>query len=183
MVGLGFQEILSNTLTNQDILYRKMNWLPTATVELANPKVNTMTCLRSWLLPSIIEFLSINQSVEFPQRVFELGKITYPDPLAETRTRDEDWLAASSTHPNANFTEIKSILDSFLTNLGFDWQIKEILHPTFIEGRVGAVKVEDVDVGVIGEIHPLVLEAWKFEMPVAAFEVNYQKIVSLKCKR
>jgi phenylalanyl-tRNA synthetase beta chain len=183
LVGLGYQEILSTTLSNPESLFSKMNHPPTATVELANPKVNTMTCLRSWLLPSLIEFLSINQSVEFPQKIFELGKITHPDPAAETRTRDQDWLSAATSHPNANFTEIKSALDSVLSNLGFEWQIKEMAHPSFIEGRVGGVNVEGVEVGVVGEVHPLVLEAWKLETPVAAFEVNYQKLAALKRKR
>ncbi len=69
---------------------------PTKIVELSNPKIVTMTCLRSWLLPSLMEFLSVNQSVEFPQKIFELGKVTLLDETKETRTRDEDWLAAAN---------------------------------------------------------------------------------------
>ena len=103
-----------------------------------------MTCLRNWLLPSLMEFLSINQSVEFPQKIFELGKVTLLDETKETRTRDEDWLAAVTTHPNANFSEIKSALDSFMGNFGVEWQIKETTHPSFIEGRVGKVIVNGV---------------------------------------
>ena len=79
-----------------------------------------------------------------------------------------------------NFTEIKSALDAFMSNFGVEWQIKETTHPSFIEGRVGRVIVGGVDVGVVGEINPLVLEAWKLENPVAAFEVNLQKILYSK---
>ena len=136
-----------------------------------------MTCLRNWLLPSLIEFLSVNQSVEFPQKIFELGKITLLDESKETRTRDEDWLAAVTTHVNANFSEIKSTLDSFMANFGIDWQIKEATHPSFIEGRVGAVIVGGVELGVVGEISPLVLEGWKLENPAAAFELNFQRLL------
>ena len=110
MVGLGYQEVLNTTLTNQETLFQKMNTPPTKLIELANPKVNTMTCLRNWLLPSLMEFLSINQSVEFPQKIFELGNVTIPDETKETRTRDENWLSAVTAHPNANFSEIKSAL-------------------------------------------------------------------------
>jgi phenylalanyl-tRNA synthetase beta chain len=60
--------------------------------------------------------------------------------------------------------------------LGVNWQIKATTHPSFIEGRVGAVMVNGVDVGVLGEINPQVLEAWKLENPVAAFEVNMQEV-------
>ncbi len=180
IAGLGYQEVLNTTLTNQDALFKKMNTEPAPHIELVNPKVNTMTCLRSWLLPGLMEFLSVNQSVEFPQKIFELGKVTLPDAAAETRTRDENWLASVTSHPNASFSEIKSALDSLMMNLGVDWQIKETAHPSFIEGRVGKILVGDQEVGVVGEVSPAVLEAWKLENPAAAFELRFQALLDLK---
>jgi phenylalanyl-tRNA synthetase beta chain len=183
MVGLGYQETLNYTLTNPETLFQKMNTSPAKIVELSNPKIVTMTCLRNWLLPSLIEFLSANQSVEFPQKIFELGQVTLPDENLETQTRDEDWLTALTVHPNSNFSEIKSALDSFMSNFGVEWQIKETLHPSFIKGRVGKVVAEGVEVGIVGEVNPLVLENWKLENPVSAFEINFQKILSNKFKK
>ncbi len=183
MVGLGYQEILTYTLTNPESLFEKMNTQKTPLVELANPKVVTMTCLRNWLLPSLMEFLSNNQSVEFPQKIYELGKVTLPDKAKETKTRDEEWLSAATVHANSNFTEIKSTLDSFMSNFGVEWQIKETAHPSFIEGRVGKIIVAGSEVGVVGEINPSVLEAWKLENPTAAFEINLQRILDNKLKR
>jgi phenylalanyl-tRNA synthetase beta chain len=180
MVGLGYQETLNTTLTNQEILFQKMNLSPSKIVELANPKIVTMTCMRNLLLPSLIEFLSNNTSVEFPQKIFELGKVTLLDETKETRTRDEDWLAAVTSHPQANFSEIKSAIDSLMANFGVEWQIKETLHPSFIEGRVGKVIVNDFEVGFVGEINPVVLEAWKLENPAAAFELNFHRVLGIK---
>jgi phenylalanyl-tRNA synthetase beta chain len=183
MVGLGYQEILTYTLTNKETLFAKMNQPPTPLVELSNPKVVTMNCLRNWLLPNLMEFLSSNQSTEFPQKIFELGKITLPDESKETKTQDEEWLSAGATHANANFTEIKSALDAFFLNFGVQWQIKETNHPSFIEGRVGEIMVGKTELGVVGEISPVVLEAWKLENPVAAFQVNLQRILEAKLKK
>jgi phenylalanyl-tRNA synthetase beta chain len=183
IVGLGYQETLNTTLTNQETLFQKMNLPPAKIVELSNPKIVTMTCMRNWLLPSLMEFLSNNASVEFPQKIFELGKVTLLDESRETRTRDEDWLTAVTTHPQANFSEIKSALDSFMANFGVEWQIKETVHPSFIEGRVGKVTVNDLEVGFVGEVNPVVLEAWKLENPVAAFEINFKKILENKLKK
>jgi phenylalanyl-tRNA synthetase beta chain len=183
MIGLGFQEVLNTTLSNQETLFSKMNMPPSNIVEVSDPKVVTMTCIRNWLLPCLLEFLSVNVSVEFPQKIFELGKVTLLDETKETKTRDEDYLAAAVSHPNANFTEIKSIMDSFMTNFGLKWQIKETAHPSFIEGRVGKLFVSGVDVGVLGEIHPAVLGKWKLENPVAAFEVNFQSVLNCKLKK
>jgi phenylalanyl-tRNA synthetase beta chain len=180
MVGLGYQEILTYTLMNPESLFDKMNQKKSRVVEIANPKVVTMTCLRNWLLPSLMEFLGNNQSVEFPQRIFELGKVTLLDETKETKARDEEWLAAATTHANASFSEIKSALDAFFMNLGVEWQIKAALHPSFIEGRVGAAIVNGVEVGVLGEVHPQVLKAWSLENPVAALEINISEIVKNK---
>jgi phenylalanyl-tRNA synthetase beta chain len=180
LVGSGYQEILTYTLTNQETLFDKMNTQKTKNVELANPKVVTMTCLRNWLLPSIMEFLSNNQSTEFPQKIFELGKVTLIAESKETKTKDEEWLCAATAHANSSFSEIKSVLDAFMSNFGVDWQIKETTHSSFIEGRVGRVTVGAVEVGVVGEVNPLVLEAWKLENPVSAFEVNFQRILESK---
>jgi phenylalanyl-tRNA synthetase beta chain len=189
MVGSGFQEVLNYTLTNHDTLFFRMNITDKQedelahlgrTVEIANPKVVTMTCLRNWILPSLMEFLSRNKSIGFPQRIFELGKITVVDESQETRTRDEDWLTAAVSHPTASFSEIKSVLDVFFLNLGVEWKIEAVDHPSFVDGRVGAVIVDDVSLGFVGEINPRVLVAWELENPTAAFELNLKNILSRK---
>ncbi len=176
MIGLGFQEVLTYTMTNKENLFTKMNCNKEKTVDLANPKAQTLTCLRNWLLPSLMEFLSNNVSVEYPQRIFELGKVTLPNAKSETRTKDEERIAAVVSHANAGFSEIKSCLDAFFVNLGLRWQIKEARHSSFIEGRVGRIVIEKAVVGVIGEICPKVLSAWKLENPTAGFELDMERI-------
>lgn len=183
MVGLGFQEVLTYTLTNPENLFTKMNLKEEKMVEIANPKVQTLTCLRNWLLPSLMEFLSNNLHIEYPQKIFELNKITIPDLKKETRARDEERLAAVTSHPNASFTEIKSALDALFTNLGMEWNIKEAKHPSFIEGRMGTAVVDKLEIGVLGEIHPKVLESWTFENPTAAFELDMEKIVRIRSEK
>jgi phenylalanyl-tRNA synthetase beta chain len=180
MVGLGFQEVFTYTLTNPENLFTKMNLKKQPIVEIANPKVQTLTCMRNWLLPSLLEFLSSNLSIEYPQKIFELGKVTVPDEKGETKTRDEDWLAAVVSHANASFTEIKSDLDALFTNLGLEWTIKETKHPSFIEGRAGTITVQGAKIGIMGEIDPTVLVSWKLENPVAAFEIDMAKLVRAK---
>jgi phenylalanyl-tRNA synthetase beta chain len=178
MVGLGFQEVLTYTLTNHENLFARMNLKKERVLDIANPKVQTMTCLRSWLLPSLMEFLGNNLSVEYPQRIFELGKVTMINENAETKTRDEERLTAVVSHANASFSEIKSCLDAFFMNLGWEWHIKEAKHPSFIEGRGGTVFLNGAGVGIVGEINPKVLTSWKLENPTVAFELQMEKLRS-----
>jgi len=176
MIGLGFQEILTFSMSNPETLFSKMNLKAEKTVEISNPKMLTFTCLRNWLLPSLIEFLSHNTHVEYPQRVFETGYVTVFDAKEENRTRDIQKLACVIIHANANFTEAKAILDALFLNSGLKYGIRESKHDSFIDGRIGKIIVENKEVGVIGEIHPKVLEAWRLENPVSAFEINLEEV-------
>ena len=53
-------------------------------------------------------------------------------------------------------------------------------HPSYIEGRTAEIIVNDKSVGIIGEIHPQVLNNWKLEKPVVAFEITLDEIFNMK---
>ncbi|MGD8565156.1 MAG: phenylalanine--tRNA ligase subunit beta [Candidatus Bathyarchaeota archaeon] len=180
MIGLGYQEVLTYTLTNPNTLFDKMNIPKQRIIKISNPKIQNLTCLRNQLLPSLLEFLGNNLHIQYPQKIFELGIVTVPDDKSETKTKETESLAAITTHSQANFSEVMSALDAFFTNFGLKQQIKEITHPSFIKGRVGALVINGKEVGVLGEIHPKVLEAWELENPTAAFELNLHEIITMK---
>ncbi|MCW4019666.1 MAG: phenylalanine--tRNA ligase subunit beta, partial [Candidatus Bathyarchaeota archaeon] len=184
MIGLGFQEVLTYTMTSLEALFAKMNLEPERVVEIANPKLTSMTCLRRWLIPSLMEFLSHNVHVEYPQKIFEAGYCVVHDKEQENKTQDIEKLACVTTHSNANFTEAKSLLDALLTNLGIKYQLEPVNHGSFIEGRTGRILVENGEAGIIGELHPEVLQNWNLENPAAAFELNLGKLrLILQTKR
>jgi len=177
MIGLGYQEVLTFIMTNPDNLLTKMRLKPKKVIEIVNPRMATMTCMRSWLLPSLLEFLSHNTHIEYPQKIFEVGHAVVFDEKAETKTRDVLKLACVSVHSNANFAEIKSTLEALLLNIGLkQFEIHEEKHPSFLEGRTAAVYAERKNIGVLGEIHPQVLNNWELKNPAAAFEINLESI-------
>lgn len=180
MMGLGFQEVLTFIMTNPEKLFAKMNQDPTQIVEVANPKVTTLTCLRSWLLPSLMEFLANNTHVEYPQRLYEAGDCTVWNLTVSNRTKDVRRLACVSAHSRANFTEIKSVLEPLMMNLGFEFTLRPATNPSFLEGRVGTILIGDQEVGVIGEVHPQVIENWKLENPVAAMELDISELFRIQ---
>lgn len=180
MIGLGFQEVLTYSMTSIDHLFTKMNLKPGRVIEIANPKMTTLTCLRSWLLPSIMKFLSNNTHVDYPQKIFEVGLCAVPDRKCENMSRDVKKLACTLTHSRASFAESKSVLDSLLSNIGIRYEIEETKHGSFIDGRVGSISVKNGKVGIIGEINPKVLGSWKIVNPTAAFELDADSLLDLK---
>lgn len=179
MIGLGFQEVLTFSMTNKERLFDKMCVEKTAVVEVSNPKTLTYTCLRNWLIPSLVEFLSNNTHVEYPQKIFEVGDCVLFDELSETKTRDVRKLACINSHSTSNFNEAKAVLDSLFLNLALNYQLEEISHGSFIEGRTGKILVKGEKVGIIGELNPEVLEHWKLGNPSAGFEVDLDKIFEI----
>ncbi|NJF25980.1 phenylalanine--tRNA ligase subunit beta [Thermococcus sp. Bubb.Bath] len=186
MVGFGLQEVMTFNLTNREAQYERMNLPcgehpeecgdyfnhpPAEIVEIENPISPKWSALRNWLIPSLLDFLSQNTHEEYPQRLFEVGKATLIDEGRETKTVSESKLAVALAHPRVTFTEAKEILDSVRRHLGFEYELEEAEHPSFIPGRVGRIIVNGETIGVIGEVHPAVLENWGIEMPVAAFEL------------
>jgi phenylalanyl-tRNA synthetase beta chain len=177
MVGFGYQEVLTFMMTNQEKVFSRMNQSETKLVEISNPKVITLRCLRPGLLPSLLEFLSNNTHVQYPQSIFEVGDCTCWE---KEQPVDIRRLCCVSAHARANFTEMKSILEPLMLNLGFDFTLNPISNPAFLEGRVGKVLVRDNQVGLIGEIHPQVIENWNLEDPVAAMELNLSELFIMR---
>ncbi|MEM5836307.1 MAG: phenylalanine--tRNA ligase subunit beta [Candidatus Aenigmatarchaeota archaeon] len=177
MVSLGFQEILSYTLTSKDNLFRKMNLKEEKVAEIENIISENWCVFRNWLLPSLMEFFANNQHVEYPQKIFEVGDVVLIDKKQETRTRDVRKLAVAIADSKVSYDDIVAVLDAFMSLVGAKYKLKASKHPSFIEGRTAEILVKGKAIGIIGEIHPSVLENWKLEMPIAAFEIDLSFIL------
>ncbi len=186
MIGLGCQEVLSFTLDSYENQKERMNLKELKIVNISNPKTLRFTSVRGWLLPSLMAFLSNNTHVEYPQKVFEVGDCVLFDENTSSGVRDVRKVSFVTIHSTSNFSEVKSILDALFLNIGLNYVLKRIQHPTFITGRVGRVVVFEEDVGLIGEISPLVLDKWNLENPAVAFELDLdalKELISLKEKK
>ena len=67
-----------------------------------------------------------------------------------------------------------------MVNLGAQFLVKPINHPSFLEGRTGSILIGDREVGVIGEVHPQVIENWKLENPIAAMELDLDQLFEIR---
>jgi phenylalanyl-tRNA synthetase beta chain len=172
MVGLGSQEVLSFSMSTPQKLFNMMNLEKSPVVEVSNPRTLTYTCLRNWLIPSLMEFLSHNTHVEYPQKIFEVGECVVFDEKNDVKSQDIRKLACLIIHSSSNFSEIKATLDSLFLNLGIEYKLEETSHSSFIDGRVGKILVGNKEMGIIGEMNPAVIQEWKLGNPIAGFEVN-----------
>lgn len=182
MVGLGFQEIISNILGSPENYSTAMRLDGTEwgrMVEVNNAMALTFSCLRQWMLPSLLRVEAASSRAFYPHRLFEAGDVAIPDPSHELGSRTETVLGAVMAHATAHFSEIHSSLDVLFYHLGKEYSLEPIPHPSFLEGRAGNIVVGGKSIGVIGEVHPEVLERWQISVPVVSFDVNLSQLIEL----
>ena len=176
MVALGFQEVMSLMLTNEEAHYEKMNQDEKPHVQVARPITIDRTMIRTSLINSLMEFLEDNKHEDLPQKIFEIGDVLYLDETKENKTVSSKKLAALVCHSTANFTEIKSIVTSVLANLGYSMEIADSENKTFIAGRAADVTGEaqkGTIKGFFGEVSPEVITNFTLEYPVIGFEIEF----------
>jgi len=178
LIGLGFTEVMNFTLTNEDTHYAKMQKKPSKPTRLANPVSAEYTLLREELLPGLMQNLMDNRHESFPQKLFEASDVIAVNPKTESQCERRLHVAGVVSYANANFTEVKSIVEALLANLGLrKWQVKAVEDSSYLAGRVASVSLGKKRIGILGEIHPKVLNNFTLENPVAAFEIDLEGFV------
>lgn len=173
MTGLGYMEVITFTLSNERIQYRWMRRDEKRCVKVMHPISEDHTIIRTDLLPSLLHILSMNRHRALPQRIFEVGEVVEN---FHNRLR----LCGVSIHPEANFSEVRSIIDRVMRETGVEFEIDNGKDGAFIEGRCGRVMVEGKETGLFGEVHPEVLEKFDLVNPVVGFEIEADILLSLK---
>ncbi len=177
VIGYGLVEVKNYHLITKEVLNEKMN-KHNRGIPLKNA-LGEYNTLRDRLLPCLLKNLAENQHNEYPQNIFEIGRIFEPDTAQETGIKETEHIAIALCHEKTDFTQIRQILDALLSSLGLGFTVKESPRPSFIVGRVGEILVDKKKIGIIGEIHPQVLTNWGMQVPVVALELNLEVLFEL----
>ena len=169
MIGLGFLEALNSSLTSKRVLYDMTNRDSTKIISVLDSKSREHTILRDSILPGLLENLSKNIHESYPQKMFETGTVfATENPISEKIN-----FSGISAHKDANFTEIKSIIQSAL-NIGFGIKVetKTATNSTFEDGHCASIVLNNIPIGIIGKIDSKIIENYKIRVPVVGFEIS-----------
>ncbi|MBP2029729.1 phenylalanyl-tRNA synthetase beta chain [Methanohalophilus levihalophilus] len=166
MVGLGYMEVMPFTLTSERVHF---DWMRRPEQEgitkVLKPISEDQTLVRPTILPNLMEILSLNQHHELPQRLFEVGEV-----VEDCRNRVH--LAAISIHSQANFEEVRELVDAVMREKCVEYTTAKSDDPAFIPGRAADIFVDGVQVGVMGEFHPEVLTNFGMGHATVGFEMD-----------
>ncbi|MEM3405357.1 MAG: phenylalanine--tRNA ligase subunit beta [Candidatus Pacearchaeota archaeon] len=175
LIGLEFIENSSYHLINRELIKKISNEKNENLIEVENSKTD-YSILRHSLVPCVIKILSENIKAEYPQKIFEIGKVFN---LKNDKINEEERLIVTICSLDSNFTKIKQVLEYICKMLRISFEVEETQNNYFIEGRVGKIVINNKDVGFIGEIHPAILKKFKIKMPTSLFEINLEEIFNI----
>ena len=202
--GLGFQEILTYSLVSLEKLQKlspKLE-LKIPPLKVANPMTREQEFLRTSLRAGLLSTLSHNQKFEQAGvRLFEIGKVflpQHPHVIASEAKRsqeekelpqEKEMLCALLSGTRAelswqadkeplDFLDAKGVVENLLNQLGlkasFDIGDDEIL---FL-GRGANIIVEDDKVGIVGDVHPRVTQAFELSNTICLIEIDLKKLLT-----
>ena len=171
MVGLGFMEVTTLTLINDKDEFEtsKLPWIDN--VRVLNPATEDVTCLRSYLMPSLINILRHNKHRDLPQCIFEVGNVVR-DNMVQVH------LCAMKTASKVSFTEIKSITESVLREMGCEYELRPTEIGTFIDGRGAEIYFKGQPIGMFGEMAIDVVTGYEITHPIIFMELNLEPIIT-----
>jgi phenylalanyl-tRNA synthetase beta chain len=184
LAGYGFQEVVTYSLTSREVLEKAFTSpvLEPEPLRLANPMTQDQEYLRTSLRGSLLSALAANvRREEGVIKLFELGRVYLP--------RDRDLpaepefvcsLLAGSGQPKSwpggeepvDFFTIKGVVEGLLTQLGVTASFKAASDPGLRPGRQAAAFVGDSKIGVLGELHPRIDQAFDISCQVYLFELD-----------
>ncbi len=173
MIGLGFTEVCTLTLSNQKEEFGISGLPEVDVVRVLNPITEDHTCLRAYLMPSLVRILRHNKHRDLPQRIFEIGYVVR-DNKSVLR------LCAMATASKVPFTDVKSWTESFLHEAGVQYTLEQCDYPTFVPGRGASVVSDGKSIGMFGEMAPSVVVGYGITHPIGFFEIDLEPIIAGK---
>jgi len=171
LVGAGCEEIIRPVLTSREKIC-SLTHTPDPPVKIQNPMTAEYGVVSNTLLPALLEVESVSGHAAFPHDIFTVGEVLRmaPDGLCSTEVN------LAVTAGDADFGKVHSILGVLCHFRNLSLSLTESDDPRFIPGRSAGIIIQGKTVGIIGEFHPSVLNAWGITVPVSGFELSLESL-------
>ena len=137
--------------------------------------------MRTIALPSMLEILSRNANYHNKAaKLYEMAKIYLPTE-GQDLTAEPKMLLLGAYGEGTTFFSMKGELEAILKGLRMPkasyTAVKD--NPSFHPGRCAKVTIGGVDVGYMGQVHPLVCKNFDMDMEVYCAEIDFSKMSEL----
>ena len=183
--SLGYNEIITYSFTSPDafdqIRLSADSPLRNA-LRIQNPLGEDTSIMRTIALPSMLEILSRNNAYHNKSvKLYEIAKIYLPVDGA-VLPEEPKMLVLGTYGANETFFTLKGELEGIFAGLRLKkasyHAVKD--NPSYHPGRCAAVVIDGTEVGVIGQVHPLVAKNYGIDADVYCAEISFTKLLSCR---
>ena len=152
------------------------------TLAIQNPLGEDTSVMRTVALPSMLDILARNHAYHNKAvKLYELAKV-YRPVEGQTLPQEPKMLVLGSYGPGEDFFTMKGQVEAILAGLRVKQPVYTAVtgHPTYHSGRCAKVTVEGVDLGYLGQLHPLVAGNYDLEGEVYCCELDFTRMMGLR---
>ena len=183
--AMGYSEIITYSFTSPTVFDQIR--IPADSplrraMRIQNPLGEDTSIMRTIALPSMLEILGRNNAYHNKAaKLYEIAKIYLPvegQPLPE----EPKMLVFGSYGEKETFFKLKGELEAVFAGL----RMKEARYtaeknnPSYHPGRCASISIDGVEVGVMGQVHPLVAKNYGIDSEVYCAELSFTKMLGLR---
>ena len=183
--ALGYSEIITYSFVSPTI-YDQIR-LPKDSkmrnsLRIQNPLGEDTSIMRTTALPSMLDILSRNNAYHNKSaKLYELAKVYIPVE-GEVLPEEPKILVLGTYGAGESFFTIKGELEAIFSGLHMPkaTYCAEKNNPSYHPGRCAKVTIGGIDVGYVGQIHPLVAKNYDIDGEVYCAEINFTALLNLQ---
>ncbi len=182
--SLGYSEILTYSFVSPSIF--DMIRIPSDSplrkaMRIQNPLGEDASIMRTIALPSMLSILSKNYAYHNPNvKLYELAKV-YLHKEDQLLPEEPKHLLLGTYGEGEDFFTLKGEIEAVFKGMNVKkaayTAIKD--NPSYHPGRCARITVDGTDVGVFGQVHPLVAKNYGIDADVYAAELDFTALTAL----
>ena len=182
--GLGYSEIITYSFVSPTIFDQVR--IPADSslrhaMRIQNPLGEDTSIMRTIALPSMMDILSRNYAYHNKAvKLYEVAKVYLPVE-GQALPEEPKMLLLGTYGANETFFTLKGELEALFAGIRAKkasyCAVKD--NPSYHPGRCAKITIDGVDVGVIGQVHPLVAKNYGIDVDVYCAEVNFTKLLTV----
>ena len=151
-------------------------------LKIQNPLGEDTSIMRTIALPSMLDILSRNSAYHNKSaKLYELAKVYIPV-AGQVLPEEPKMLVLGTYGAGETFFTLKGELEAMLRTLRIQKSsytaVKD--NPSYHPGRCAKVTIGGIDVGYMGQVHPLVAKNYGMDGEVYCAEINFTKLFDLQ---
>lgn len=183
--ALGYSEILTYSFVSPSIF--DMIRLPEdsplrKTLRIQNPLGEDASIMRTIALPSMLAILARNNAYHNAAvKLYELAKVYLPKE-GQTLPDEPKHLVLGTYGENEDFFSLKGEIEAILRGMNVRAAEYSAVrdNPSYHPGRCARVTIDGKDVGVFGQVHPLVAKNYGIDAEIYAAELDFTALSALE---